>query len=418
MSTPTNKALTAFVGSYSGAGEPGAGGITVLAVELDGDTVGLRRTSRVEQPAEAGYLAYSAARGTLYAVDERKTDGRGPVDPPASVHAFTVDPADGTLCPLNTVASPGPFPTYLALDEPRGLLISANHGSFEHVEKVERDPDGAWTSRYVYDDSTVVVYRLEEDGSLGAITDLHVMDGHGLDPNTSLQAGGHAQSSAHAHSVVVDPSGRFLLVGDKGADRVLVFRLGASLELAYILQTGAETGPRHLAFDPVDGLVFATFELSSELAVLEFDQASGELRLVATCSTVAGPVGRTNEPADVRIHPAGGLVYVNNRGEDTLAWFRWSNGTLQRLGSVPLAPSIHPGLAARSFALDPSGRTLLLADRPAGLVRAYSVDTQTGELAPAGQVNVAEAAFVLLAELPQTGIRPPQASAQPSATFA
>ncbi|MFB9955505.1 lactonase family protein [Cellulomonas denverensis] len=398
MSTPTHQPLVAFVGSYTG--DTTAGGITVLSIERDGATLRLTPTSHVGKPTEDGYLIHDPERGTLYAVDERKTDGRGPAGAPAAVHAFAVDPTDGHLTVLNTVVTPGPFPTYLALDGARGLLVSANHGGFDHVEKVTRTADGTWVAGYDYDDSTVVVYRLGPDGSLAGITDVQVMAGHGLDPNNSLQVGGHAQSAPHAHSAVIDPSGAFLLVGDKGTDRIRVYRLGDSLELVHELHTGDETAPRHLAFDPTTALLYATYELSSELAVLEFDQATGVLRELTKSSTVAGPVGRTNEPADVRVHPAGGLVYVNNRGEDSLAWFRHDGDVLRRLGAVELAASIHPGLAARSFAFDPTGTFLLLADRPAGLVRAYAVDPGTGALHPAGQVEVPEAAFVTVIQLP------------------
>jgi hypothetical protein len=45
-----------------------------------------------------------------------------------------------------------------------------------------------------------------------------------------------------------------------------------------------------------------------------------------------------------------------------------------------------PGLAVRSFAFDPSGSFLLLADRPANVVRSYQVDGATGALTPLTRV--------------------------------
>jgi len=103
----------------------------------------------------------------------------------------------------------------------------------------------------------------------------------------------------------------------------------------------------------------------------------------------------------VRVHPRGGIVYVNNRGEDSLAWFHVdADGSLSRAGDVRVAPSIHPGLAARSFCLDPEGSLLLLADRPANLVRGYAVDATDGSLTQVTELAVAQPAFVLIAELP------------------
>lgn len=387
--------LVAYVGSYGAS--PGGGGIDVVDVSPDGDR--LTPLSRVEQPGEAGYLVYAPGTGTLYAVDERKTDGRGPAGPPAAVHAFAADQADGRLSWLNSQVAPGPFPTYLAVDEARQVLLTANHGSFEHVERVVAAAGGGWATEYVYDDSTVIMYELESDGRVGRIRDLAVLTGHGRDPNSSGQAGGHGQASAHAHCVTVDPSGRFVLVGDKGTDRILVYRLAEGLELASVHQLPDETGPRHIAFDPMSLHAFVTCEFSSELASFAFDVESGELRLLDRTSTLEHPLAG-NEPADVRVHPRGDLVYVNNRGEDSVAWFRVGHGgDLARLGHVSIGKSVHPGLAARSFAFDPTGSFVLVADRPANLVRSYAVDVADGGLRPLTEVPVLDPAFVAFAEL-------------------
>lgn len=391
--------LIAYVGTYGVA--PGTTGGGIHALEVSADGTALRPLSHAPEPKDAGYLAYAADTGTLYAVDERKTDGRGPVDKPAAVHALAVDPRTGALTWRNAQVTVGPRPTFLDYSAERRQLVSANHGDFQHVEKVSRRADGTWGVDYVYDDSTLVLYALEADGRIGAIHDVHVFDGQGKDPNFSFQNGGHAQSNAHAHCATIDPSGRFVLVCDKGTDRIVVFRfVSAGLELAFVLQLAEEIGPRHLAFDPVSGLAYATCEFSSELASFRFDATSGELTPLARVSTVSAGYAGPNEPAEVRVHPAGGLVYVNNRGEDSLAWYRaGADGGLQRLGAVMLAPSIHPGLAARSFTFDPTGAFVLVADRPAHLVRSYAVCGESGSLTWLAQARVPDPAFIAFVEL-------------------
>jgi 6-phosphogluconolactonase len=389
--------LVAYVGSYSSASGAG-GGIDVFDVSADGSR--LTPLSRADEPKEAGYLAYAPSWGTLYAVDERKTDGRGPVEPAAAVHAFAVGQGDGRLSWLNSRLAPGPRPTFLSVNEAKRVLVTANHGDFDHVEHVVTAGDGRWAVEYLYDDSTVVLYAVGPDGRLGEIRDVQVLAGHGPDPNGSGQAGGHGQASAHAHCAVLDPSGGYVLVGDKGTDQILVFRLGARLELASAYQFPEQTGPRHIAFDLISAHAFITCEFSSELASMAFDASSGKLRLLDKQPTVERTYQGPNEPAEVRVHPDGTLVYINNRGEDSLAWFRASpDGELSRLGHVSLSRSVHPGLAARSFAFDPSGSFVLVADRPADLVRSYAVDTETGDLRPLTEVAVCDPAFIVFAEL-------------------
>lgn len=391
--------LIAYIGTYGSPSDPEAGGITTLDVSQDGRK--LTVLGRVTEPREAGYLVYAPATRTLYAVDERKTDGRGPVEPPASVHALSVSEQDGSLTWLNSHVAPGPRPTFLSLDERRGVLLTANHGDFEHVEHVVRTDDGTWAVEYLYDDSTVLLYSLEPDGRIGPLRDVQVMPGHGTDPNRSPQAGGHAQASAHAHCAVIDPRGKYVLVGDKGTDRIHVYALGNTLELVHTHTCAPETGPRHIAFDPASGRALVTCEFASELASFAFDPATGRLRPLDQVSTVAAGHEGLNEPAEVRVHPGGRFVYVNNRGEDSLAWFHIADdGTLTRRGHVPVAASLHPGVAARSFTFDPSGSFMLVADRPADLVRAYTVNAADGTLSPLAEVRVAQPAFVEFAQLP------------------
>ncbi|MGV9967850.1 lactonase family protein [Streptomyces olivaceus] len=395
-----NGRLIAYIGSYGSDTDSDAGGITALDVSHDGHE--LTTLSKVTEPLQAGYLAYTPATRTLYAVDERKTDGRGPVQPPASVHALSVSRRDGSLTWLNSHIAPGPNPTFLSIDENRRLLLCANHGGFEHVEHIVRTDDG-WDVLYLYDHSAVLLYELDPDGKVGRLRDVQVLDGHGHgpDPNSSPQAGGHGQASAHAHSIVIDPSGQYALVGDKGTDRIYVYKIdGKKLELAHTVPMPPETGPRHFAFDASGHRVYMTCEFASDVASFDFDPHTGKLRLIDQISTLAAGYDGPNEPAEIRLHPNGKFLYANNRGEDTLAWFRIArDGRLTRAGDVKLAASLNPGVAARSFTFAPSGDFLLVADRPADLVRSYAVDARDGTLAPLAEERVAQAGFVTFAQL-------------------
>lgn len=388
--------LIGFVGSYSDAGDASVpGGITSIAVTNGG--AGLEVLHHQAEPAEAGYLVWSSSTRTLYAVDERKNDGRGPVGPAASVHALSAGP-DGALTWLNALPAPAPFPTYLGLDDERHLLVCANHGSFEHVQRLVRRERGGWDIEHVYDDSAVLLYGLDADGRLDELKDVQVMTGHGKDPNFSLQAGGHGQASAHAHCATLDPTRQWVLVADKGTDQIHSYRLGETLELATTYQFPSEVGPRHVAFD-ADGHAYVTLEFASGLASMTFDAASGELALIDQVSTLDAGFDGPNEPADLRVHPSGSFVYVNNRGEDSLAWFEVGpDHSLARRGDVGLATSIHPGLAARSFVLDQAGTFMLVADRPANLVRSYRVDPSTGALSAQAELSVPSPAFIALDE--------------------
>ena len=230
-----------------------------------------------------------------------------------------------------------------------------------------------------------------------------MFNGHGRDPNTSPQVAGHGQASPHAHCTVIDPSGKYLIVCDKATDQIYVFQLGPRLVSVSSFKFPEQIGPRHAAFDPVTGRMYVTCEFSSELASFDFDAVRGELRLVHKTSTIAANYTGHNEPAEVRSHPHGGFVYVNNRGEDSIAWFRVDKGgRLTRAGHVSISKSIHPGLATRSFVFASSGEFILVADRPGNLIRSYAVNRADGSLEPIGEASISDPAYITFAELPTT----------------
>lgn len=397
MSQPSNNfpyKLIAYIGTYGDEQQPG--GIYTFEVQDQGHPFIPVQHSAV--PKLAGYLAFDASTFTLYSVDERKNDGRGPVEPAASILAFQVDRQSGKLALLNSHISPGPRPTYLNLDSKNRRLACASHGDFDHVEKVVWK-SGQWVSEYVYDDSTVILYKLESQGEIGGIIDLQVLEGHGKDPNSSPQAGGHAQASGHAHSAVFSPCSRYLLVCDKGTDRILVFNVKERLKLVNSYQFPPETAPRHLEFTTPQRL-YLTCEISSELAAMSFNNDNGELNLLDKVTTVADDYQGLNEPAEIRVHPSGEIIYLNNRGEDSLAWFHVTpEGKLTRQGHITLAKSLHPGLAARSFALSPDASYLLVADRPANSIKSFAIDASCGRLTLQYQYSVPQPAFIEFAVL-------------------
>lgn len=387
----------AFVGGYASGPTrtevPGA--IHTLDMHDDGSLV---VRSVAGEGMEATALALSGDGAHLYAVDERRNDGRGPVGRAAQLFAFAVDPSDGSLTELSHQRTFAAYPTYVSVDPMGEFVVTASHGSFEHVEHVI-EVDGGWVVQNVYDDSAVCLFPIRADGGTDAPCDVYIMDNHSLDPGPSPQAKGHAQASSHAHSALFDPSGRYVIVGDKGADEIHVLRLDRAakrLRPTQVLYAPPTTAPRHPVFHPDGNLVFMTDELASGVSSYAFDGDAGTLRhLSSVPSTSPGFEGR-NEPADIAIHPTGRFVYVNNRGEDSVVAFSVDAGTgaLAFVGAVAVAPTKDPGFAARTVHFDPSGRYLLVADRPADSVLVFAVDATSGAMTPAGSVTVPGAAAI------------------------
>ncbi|MDD7739604.1 MAG: beta-propeller fold lactonase family protein [Lachnospiraceae bacterium] len=377
--------------------KPHGGGIAVFEVGLDGCS--LNYLESVPFPVKAGALFYARETQTLYAVDEKKTNGRGELSRGSSVYAYRVDPQSGRLTYLNHVPSMGPNPADVTVIPEKKVLYTASHGGFEHIEKIVQNADGSFGLVYEYDDAATAQYALNDDGSIGAVTDVAVHTGHGMDPNPSPQHQGHAQSGSHAHCTVIDPDKNFLLVGDKGTDRIYVYRVGEKLSTAFVYQFPEFCGARHIAFDPVTGRVYCTLEFSSELASFDFDKKTGALREIDRISTVAPDFTGRNEPATLRVHPNGGYIYVNNRGEDTIVTICVdSDGHLTRKHAFSLGKSTDPGTATRQMELTPDASYLFVPERPAYQIRILQIHTD-GTLSDVNRVPIENPVFICFAEL-------------------
>lgn len=377
--------------------KPQGGGIAIFEVGADGHS--LKQIGSVDKPGKAGALYYAEKAGVLYAVDEKKTGGRGEIDNGASVWAYRVDKASGQLAFINKQPALSPNPTSIVAVTDKKALYVASHGGFDHIEKIVQTADGKWGVRYEYDDACVTQYALNADGSIGEVADVAIHYGHGPDPNPSPQHGGHAQSSSHAHCTTIDPSGKFMVVGDKGVDRAYVYRVADKLETAFICQFPTYTGPRHAAFDVKTGRLFMTLEFSSELASLDFCPETGAMRLIDRQSTVAGYAGR-NEPATLQVHPSGRFVFVNNRGEDTVVTMAVSpEGKLTRVAEAKVSQSVDPGIATRFMMLSPSAAYLFVTDRPAYVIRTFAVNADDGSLKEVATLPVTNPVYICFAEL-------------------
>ena len=134
-----------------------------------------------------------------------------------------------------------------------------------------------------YASGSLTVIPVRADGSLEPAS--QVIQHAGAGPVADRQEG------PHAHSILPDPSGRYVLAADLGIDKVMVYRIdleGKRLEPAdppsADLAPGA--GPRHIAFHPNGRWLYVTGELDSTLTVFSWDAERGRLQRVQAISTL------------------------------------------------------------------------------------------------------------------------------------
>jgi 6-phosphogluconolactonase len=332
--------MLVYVGTYTGEGR----GEGIYVFRADESTGALEAVQTVSGVASPSFLALHQNGKTLYAVNEAQGS--------EAVSSFKVEAGTGKLSPLNQQPSHGTAPCYVSLDPTGRCVLIANYGN-----------------------GIVAIYPVGTDGSLGAASD--VVQHVGSSSN-------RRQAGPHAHSILIDPSGRFVLSADLGCDRIFVYRLDAATgkltpnEVPHA-QVSSGAGPRHIRFHPGGKLVFVNNEIDSTVTSFTWDGERGTLHVNDTRSTLPSDYTGNNSTAQVAVHPNGKVVYVSNRGHDSIALFGIdeTRGKLRPLGHVSTE-----GKTPRNFNLSPNGRLLLAANQNTGTIVPFRVNPDTGALTP------------------------------------
>ena len=293
--------------------------------------------------ANPSFLALSGSH--LYAVDEQAK---------GTVTAIAVT-SPGHLTALGSQSTGGSGPCHVSVHPAGRHVLTAN-----------------------YDSGSVAVHPIAADGSLKARTDLVQHTGSGPDPDR--------QDGPHAHMVVSDPKGAFVLSVDLGTDSVYTYSLNTGtgkLTLVSQARVTPGTGPRHLAFHPSGQYAYLANELGDSVIVCRYDQATGTLTPGRAQPTVpsGSTTGVRNYPAEVLVSPDGAFVYVSNRGHDSVARFSVGSAgaTLTLLDAVPAG-----GAYPRHIGLDPTATLLFSANQNSNTVTVFRRDAGTGALTATG----------------------------------
>lgn len=325
--------------------EPGQG---IAAARFDSKTGRLTPAGVVADVNRPTWLLAHPTLPVIYAV----SDPTGEAQSESNVFAFSADKATGKLSTLNNVASGGGGATHLTFDtESKSIFVA--HFRTGHV---------SWLP-------------VADDGRLG---DLYAkQSNYGTGPH-------RRQTSPHAHGVVVDPSHRYVLAADLGADRVFVYRFDTA---THQLTSGTPpfvslapgSGPRHLAFHPSGRFVFLVTELSADLVSYRWDAESGALQQVQIVPMDEPSFAGARNAAHIQASSDGRFVYASNRGANSMQVYAVDEQTgrlteVQRISATGKTPW--------DFSLDPTGRWLLVANNASNSINVFSVDPASGKLTP------------------------------------
>jgi 6-phosphogluconolactonase len=413
-----------------------AEGIFVFRVGASG---AVEQAQAVVSGANPSFLAFHPSKKYLFSVNETSDGGAS---------AFTVDPESGNLRLINRVKVSGDDPCYASVSPDGCTLLIANYSS-----------------------GSLTVVPVGEDGRLGERIQLVQHKGFAADPRRKLESYDESmpqreliyrkqfavsgegipagalperQEKAHAHCIVFDPTARYALAADLGQDRVWVYRFqdgrlaanreettgkapggsrsgGEKERMEYgwmdldphsggvpvsMVETRLRmdghnlkpgSGPRHIAFHPNGRFFYVSNEMGSTVTVFAWDGELGFLKPLQSLSTLPESFTGQNDVAHGALTPNGEFLYVSNRGHNSLAAFSVDSqtGLLAPAGHTPTQ-----GDWPRNFCIDSDGERLYAANQHSGSIAVFSIDPSSGALEPTREmIHVPAPFFVTVVDL-------------------
>lgn len=290
-------------------------------------------------------------------------------------------------------------------NEPYGTLsaysIDADTGKLQLLNEqsvhgrgtahVSVDPLGEFVYVSNYGEGNLVVYRVNEDGSVSEALDIVQHEGISINEQR--------QQNPHVHSAIPSPDGRFIYVSDLGIDQIKIYEINrdtAEISPAAMpfFQNEPGSGPRHFTIHNNGRYAYSVEELSVTVAALKVAPEDGSLEQVQRLSLLPEGTERDDSMsgADIHISPDGRFLYASVRGENLIAIYSINveNGELSLVGHESTVGS-HP----RNFMIDQKGEFLLVANRDNDHVVVFRIDQESGELNFTGiEVNVPKAVCV------------------------
>ncbi|MGV9298958.1 lactonase family protein [Amycolatopsis sp. NPDC003676] len=322
-------AATVYVGSYTNSAPAGHG---LDVTQRAAGSPALTPVRTVPKLTDVSWFDRTRDGRILYVTNENEGAETG------TVSALDIsDPTRPKL--LGSTSSKGGSPTHLSVHPSQKYVLAAN-----------------------YDSGSVVVLPIKSDGKLGAATDLQQ----------------HQGKEPHAHQVVTDPSGKWVLAVDLGTDSVYVYSFDTGkgkLKLHKQITLPAGAGPRHLAFHPNGKFAYVAQELRPEITVASWESATGTFKPIAVVPAV--PPGSTGElfPGEITVSRDGKFVYATVRGPNTVATFTVADGGA---GLTLVSSAASGGNWPRHLALDPDEKWFYVSNQRSGTVTWLPRDPATG----------------------------------------
>ena len=327
----TNLKFTAYVSTYTAKDKRG---ITIY--DVDNETGVLTEKGKVEI-TNSSYLTCSHNRKFLYSITD------------FGVKGFRIL-SDGMLEEINEASINGMRGCYLSVDyEDRFIFVSGYH------------------------DGKLTVLRLNEDGSIGEITEEIYFKGLGDVMERNF--------TPHVTCAKMSRDNKFLFATDSGMNHTYVYELNhekGTLKQIDIIRSEMNAGPRHLITSADGKYIYIVNEMANSIDVFSYTLASEhdpEFEKIQTISTLNEYHASRSISCTLTLAADKQHIVATNAGDNSVSIFKRDDATgeLSRILCLPIS-----GSYPKDALLYPDNKHLVSLNHESGTMTFFACDLEKG----------------------------------------
>ena len=269
----------AYVGTYT---REESEGIYILDVDPEYGYMKLKGTQKISNPS---FLTVSADGRFLYSNCD------------SGITSFRIL-SDGSLEEIGQASVNGLRPNYMSVNRDNTYLVSGG-----------------------YHDGKLTIMNINEDGSVGEVTDEVFMKGLG-------SVTGHHYRS-HVNCAIFSPDEKYVIAIDIGMDQVKVYSFDkqrGKIELVNILRCELGSGPRHMVFSSDGRYAYITFESKCTVGKFEYHPEDGSFTRMQELSTLPPKYDGSNVAITLKLTSDDRHLLVTNSGNNSVAIYDIDEG--------------------------------------------------------------------------------------------
>lgn len=270
----------------------------------------------------------------------------------------------------------------ISFDGTTGALNVLDKRPFEGAVACNIDTDGEFLviACYMGKEARGIlqIFTLDAEGSITELAKTvhfdHASKAAGDAARNGVDAG--RQESSHPHMALITKKAdgsKVVLVPDLGGDLVHCIGL-PSFEMLPKAELAVGSGPRHCCVRA--GMVYVVSEMTSTVDVLELETMKSVQRISTLPATVDlshnkffQDVVKQSETAAIKLSADGKMLYVSNRGHDSIALFSIAdNGHLE-----VVSHAFTGGKTPRDFFVHPNGKAVFPMNQDSGTILTFCV---------------------------------------------